>query len=197
MSTSTSNPTLPQGDIQGLLEKIKQLEANNQQLAAEREQVAQQNQQLSARLGETESKMSALTQKTQEEMMNKINTTIATWLESQGLAPEKKEQVKAGLHELARATAQESGLYQLMCCASENHLSNVTQLEDLRRERDELRERLEGGNFAREEDRVQGKRKADVISADEAGQKAGGGMWDDFKIMLEGERGWCRPPAPA
>eukprot|EP00961_Rhodomonas_salina_P088664 1192877-Rhodomonas_salina.2 len=64
-------------------------------------------------------------------MMNKINTTIATWLASlpaDTISPEKKEQVKEGqgLHELAKATAQDSGLYQVMCCAFEQHISNVT-----------------------------------------------------------------------
>eukprot|EP00961_Rhodomonas_salina_P012449 167617-Rhodomonas_salina.1 len=152
-----------QGDVRAMLEKIKQLEAEKQQLANERTQ-------LSSELQQASSKYSALSQKTQEEMMSKINTTIATWLSSlpaDAISPEKTEQVKQGLHELAKATAQDSGLYQVMCCASEQHISNVTQLEEIRQQRDELQKRLEGGNFAPEEQRLTGKRKNDAVEADE------------------------------
>ena len=175
-----------QGDIKAMLEKIKQLEAEKEQLTGERSQLSSQLQQAS-------SKYSALSQKTQEEMMNKINTTIATWLASlpaDTISPEKKEQVKEGLHELAKATAQDSGLYQVMCCALEQHISNVTQLKEIRQQRDELKKRLEGGEFSREDERVSGKRKAEVIAEDDS-KPASGGMWNDFKIMLQKDKGWC------
>eukprot|EP00961_Rhodomonas_salina_P064722 870929-Rhodomonas_salina.1 len=76
------------GDVKAMLEKIRQLEAEKQQLASDRTQLSNQLEQAS-------SKYSALSQKTQEEMMTKINTTIATWLASlpaDTISPEKKEQ---------------------------------------------------------------------------------------------------------
>jgi len=196
----TDSMQTDQGDVRGMLEKIRQLEAEKQQLAQEREQLSQEREQLSQRLDQTASKFSALSQKTQEEMMNKINTTIATWLASlpqETISPETKDQVKAGLHELAKATAQDSGLYQVMCCASEQHISNVTQLEEIRRERDELQQRLSGGKFAGEEDRVTGKRKGDVLDPrTEEKETKGNGMWDDFQIMLQQDKGWCVSGGP-
>ena len=173
-----------------MLEKIRQLEEQNRNLAGEKDAAARERAALAERLDQSSSKLSALTQKTQDEMMAKINTTISTWLQSMGGLPEEKRaQVRTGLEELAKATAEDSGLFQVMCCASEQHISNVTQLEEIRRERDELQKRLEGGSFAREESRVGEKRRADVISEEPA---ARGGMWDDFKIMLQNDKGWCQ-----
>eukprot|EP00961_Rhodomonas_salina_P001765 24439-Rhodomonas_salina.1 len=91
----TDSMQTDQGDVRGMLEKIRQLEAEKQQLAQEREQLSQEREQLSQRLDQTASKFSALSQKTQEEMMNKINTTIATWLASlpqETISPETKDQ---------------------------------------------------------------------------------------------------------
>jgi hypothetical protein len=178
------------GDIRAMLEKIRQLEENNRALAGEKDVAARERAQLAERLDQSSSKLSAFTQKTQDEMMAKINTTISTWLQSMGGLPEEKRaQVRTGLEELAKATAEDSGLFQVMCCASEQHISNVTQLEETRRERDELQKRLEGGSFAREEARVGEKRRHDVVSEAPA---AAGGMWDDFKIMLQSDKGWCQ-----
>jgi hypothetical protein len=180
---------LDHGDLRAMLEKIRQLEESNRALAAEKEATARERAALAERLDQSSSKLSALTQKTQDEMMAKINTTISTWLQSMGGLPEEKRaQVRTGLEELAKATAEDSGLFQVMCCASEQHIANVTQLEEVRRERDELQKRLEGGSFAREEARVGEKRRADVISPEDPAKA--GGMWDDFKIMLQNDKGW-------
>lgn len=62
------------GDIQSMISKIQQLEADKARLAAERAS-------MSEKLEQSSTKINALTQKTQNEMLNKINTTIATWLE--------------------------------------------------------------------------------------------------------------------
>jgi DNA repair exonuclease SbcCD ATPase subunit len=191
MNDSAAATSLDNGDLRALLEKIRALEEQNRSLATEKDATARERAALAERLDQSSSKLSALTQKTQDEMMAKINTTIATWLQSMGGLPEEKRtQVRHGLEELAKATAEDSGLFQVMCCASEQHIANVTQLEEVRRERDELQKRLEGGTFAREEARVGEKRRSDVISADEPAKA--GGMWDDFKIMLQNDKGWCQ-----
>ena len=180
---------LDHGDLRAMLEKIRQLEEHNRALATEKDAATRERAQLTERLDQSSSKLSVLTQKTQDEMMAKINTTISTWLQSMGGLPEEKRaQVRNGLEELAKATAEDSGLFQVMCCASEQHIANVTQLEETRRERDELQKRLEGGGFAHEEARVGEKRRADVISPEDPAKA--GGMWDDFKIMLQNDKGW-------
>lgn len=187
--TGSTRMQTDQGDINAMLEKIRRLEDANKQLSGEKEAVLQEKTHLAQRLDQSSSKLSALTQKTQDEMMGKINTTISTWLESMGgLSVEKKEQVRSGLEQLAHATAEDSGLYQVICCASEQHIANVTQLEEIRRERDELQKRLEGGTFAEETTRVAKKRPHNVVDAD---QERPAGMWDDFKIMLQNDKGWC------
>jgi hypothetical protein len=183
MNANATVPAAVQGDLHAMLQKIRELEAEKQALTGEKQTLLQS-------LAETEARASQLSEKTRQEMANKVNTTIATWLQSMPedtLSPEKREQVMNGLHELAKATAQESGLYQVMCCASEQHITNVARLEEVRRERDELQQRLEGGTFASEDARLAGKRKADVISADAPAKP---GMWDDFQIMLQQDKGW-------
>lgn len=47
--------------------------------------------------------------------------------------PEKKEQFKTGLQQLAKATAEDSGLWQVVCCASEQHIMNAKTLESMRK----------------------------------------------------------------
>ncbi len=190
MSAPAAFAAAPAGDLQAMLQKIRELEAEKSALASEKNTLASEKQALQQSLRDTEARASQLSEKTRQEMANKVNTTIATWLQSMPedtLSPEKRQQVMDGLHGLANATAQESGLYQVMCCASEQHIANVARLEEVRRERDELQQRLQGGAFASEDARLAGKRKAEVISAEEPAKP---GMWDDFKIMLQQDKGW-------
>lgn len=184
-----------QGDIQAMLEKIKQLQEIANKEAQEKQKLLEEKQQMAERLEQTNSKFSALSQKTRDDMMNRINTTIATWFDGMAdqLPKETRDQVHNGLQQLAEATAEDSGLYKLMVCASDQHIANVTKLEELRKERDELQQRLNGGRFAAEEDRL-GKRKADVISSEPPEQKENEGMWGDFKIMLQNDPGWVSAP---
>jgi len=178
------------GDVQSMMQKIRDLEAEKQALAAEKQALATEKQALQQNLQETEARASQLSEKTKAEMLAKINTTIATWLRSMPedtLSAEKREQVLKGMEALANATASDSGLYQMLVCASEQHISNVTHLEEVRKERDELLQRLSGGKFADEDARLAGKRKAEVISADAPGKSK---MWADFELVLQQDKGW-------
>eukprot|EP00961_Rhodomonas_salina_P012825 172772-Rhodomonas_salina.5 len=174
------------GDIQAMLQKIKDLESQNNNLASERSE-------LNAQLQATNSKVSKLTEKTKEDMNNKLNTTISTWLEGIDTANEtKKKEFRAGLERLVNNTAEDSGIWQVVACASEQHMHSVTELERLRVEKDALQKRLDGGKFANEDSRVGQKRKNDVIDTQQPEVIAeNDGMWGDFKLMLEKDNSWC------
>eukprot|EP00961_Rhodomonas_salina_P206036 2781066-Rhodomonas_salina.1 len=72
-----------------------------------------------------------------------------------------------------------------MCCASEQHISNFTQLEDIS---SKLQQLLSGGKLAGEEDSVTGKWDVPDPQTEEKETK-GKGMWDDFQLMLQQDKG--------
>lgn len=169
-----------EGDVQALLKKIAELEQEKQALAQNLEQTA--------------GKVEKLTEKTKMEMQEKLNSVIAEFIKDLPNAPqEKKDEFMKGMERLVNQTAEDSGVWQVMCCASEAHRNNVMAMQKVHRENEELKKRIGGGNFASEDRRMEidngKKRKADVISSEpEHGRSdEGGSFWDAFSVMLEKE----------
>jgi vacuolar-type H+-ATPase subunit I/STV1 len=166
-------PVSTMGDIEGMLKKIAELEQEKANLAQS--------------LQQTTGKVEKLTEKTKQEMQEKLNTIISEWMKTMTTAPqEKKDEFMKGLERLVNHTADDSGVWQVVCCASEAHAQNVTALENARKENEELKQRLNGGQFAHPSARMEydngKKRKADVIS--EPVQNPASFKWDDFAVML-------------
>ena len=173
------------GDLNAIFQQIQRLHDQNKNLQ-EQIQIKQD------RIGRLE-------HKTQEEM-NKHNVNeIDPWLEAlPGLDPASREKVKKGLKDLIDLAAQDSGVWQVMCCASAAHQQSVTRLEQLQRETSELREKVSGGHFGGDSQRMSdaqdissnasGKRKHNVISTPETSDVKLG-VWDDFEVMMKRENG--------
>ena len=176
------NSAAPQMDLASVLAKIQSLEKEKADMRAQLE-VA------SARL-------SKLQESKRAEMEQMMNSTISKWLESLNTSDAgAKEQLKDGLNRLVQS-GDESGVWNVIACASSSWVSNVNQIEQLTTQLNEYREKerlLSGGIFQSEESRVASavpavagdKRKADGIStAHGATAGAPGDIWSEFQTMM-------------
>ena len=84
---------------------------------------------------------------------------------------------------LVDETADNSGVWQVVACASANYGKKLEELERLRGEVDGFRAR--GGEFQSDESR---KRKAD-----DAPSRSGADVWSDFEASMKGQSAWTPP----
>lgn len=144
-------------DVASILSKIQSLEQEKAEL----------NQQLTMK----DAKLDKLTESKRVEMQQLLETTISKFLEDLQMRDTKtKEDLRAGLERLAKR-GDETGVWEVMACASSAHVARVTELESLRTEVNTFRERekaLQGGVFGAEDTRllqeVGSKRKIEEIS---------------------------------
>lgn len=175
-------------DLASILAKIQSLEKEKADMRAQ--------------LEVTTSKLSKLQESKRAEMEQMMNSTISKWLESlQTTDANAKEQLKEGLNRLVQS-GDESGVWNVIACASSSWVSNVNQIEQLTTQLNEYKEKerlLSGGIFQSEESRIASsgtaippvnsavgdKRKADSISqAHGATMGSPGDIWSEFQSML-------------
>jgi hypothetical protein len=171
-------------DLASVLAKIQSLEKEKADMRAQ--------------LDMTSSKLSKLQESKRAEMEQMMNSTISKWLESLNTSDAgAKEQLKEGLNRLVQS-GDESGVWNVIACASSSWVSNVNQIETLTTQLNEYREKerlLSGGIFQAEESRVASsamippvigeKRKADGISmAHGATAGSPGDIWSEFQTMM-------------
>jgi hypothetical protein len=182
-SQGTAAPIM---DLSSVLAKIQSLEKEKADMRAQLEL--------------TTSKLSKLQESKRAEMEQMMNSTISKWLENLSTTDAAaKDQLKDGLNRLVQS-GDESGVWNVIACASSNWASNVNQIEQLTQQLNEYREKerlLSGGIFQSEESRVSGisatssmsgvgdKRKMDNISqAHGATSSMGDDIWSEFQSML-------------
>lgn len=121
-----------------------------------------------------------------------LNSTIAKWLgQLQTRDEASKAQLEHGLKTLA-ADGNESGVWEVVACASSNWAANVNEIEQLRNKLNTYEEREKelaaSGVFSRESDRIEPathKRKADDISQPQQTND----IWSEFETMIMGKGG--------
>ena len=97
-----------------------------------------------------------LTEGKRTEMKRSLDTVITNWLADLETKDEGvKKQFKDGMERLVKNTAEESGIWQVVCCASAAHAKRVEEIEKLRTECNTLKTKLDGGEFARPDSHVQ------------------------------------------
>jgi len=132
----------------------------------------QEKRDLHTQLMSQESKLQKLTESKRAEMQQMLEGTIGRFIQDLQTKDEKtKTDLKAGLERLA-SRGDESGVWEVMACASAAHAERVNELERLRNEVNSFKEKekaLQGGVFGTEESRFGNdygnKRKADEISS--------------------------------
>lgn len=172
----SSKPDTTNVDISSILEKVKSLEA---------EKTAMQNQ-----LTESKQRVEKLVEGKKNEMNSTLNNVIKKYLDK--IEPQdesrketmtvKKDQFMKGLQSLADNTQEDSGIWQVMVCASEMEELRASEMEKLRTEVESLRASAVG-KFAEEETRVGSKRRAESEPAVAESKD----LWDDFNMMLRAE----------
>lgn len=157
-------------DISAMMEQIAKLEDEKKRLNDE--------------LQMNVTKVKNLTKKTQSEMQGKFDTVVSTWLDGlAGKDENKVQEFKNGLQRLVTDTREDSGIWSVVCCASENHAANVAEKERLRVENEELKHKL-NGSFIHEEQRIDTKKRKAENEPDTSGN-----IWDDFAEMMKKDNG--------
>lgn len=187
-NTVAASQQPPVMDLASVLAKIQSLEKEKADMRAQ--------------LDVTSARLSKLQESKRAEMEQMMNSTISKWLESlQTTDAGAKEQLKEGLNRLVQS-GDESGVWNVIACASTSWVSNVNQIEQLTTQLNEYREKerlLSGGIFQSEESRMSSipggssslsavpgdKRKADGISqAHGATSGTPGDIWSEFQSMM-------------
>ncbi len=181
-ATTNTVPSSSIMDLASVLSKIQSLEKEKADMRAQ--------------LESTTARLSKLQESKRAEMEQMMNSTISKWLENlQTSDAGAKEQLKEGLNRLVQS-GDESGVWNVIACASSNWVSNVNQIEQLTTQLNEYREKerlLSGGIFQSEESRVSNsaippvgeKRKIDGISqAHGATSSTPGDIWSEFQSMM-------------
>lgn len=185
----------PAMDFASVLAKIQSLEREKADMRAQLENVS--------------GKLSKLQESKRAEMQEMLNTTISKWLENLNMPDtQAKDQLRDGLNRLVQS-GDETGVWNVVACASSNWVHNVNQIETLTQQLNEYKEKerlISGGLFQSEDTRMSSqlagggyssaiphpnsissgeKRKADFISsAHGATSRMPGDIWGEFEDML-------------
>ena len=99
-----------------------------------------------------------------------------------------KEEFKRGMKGLVDKSAEENGVWQMMVAASALHERQAHDLDTLRLENNDLKQKIDG-HYATSSSRTEdllGKRKAEV-DGDRVGVAAGAvNIWDEFAKDMSG-----------
>ena len=123
--------------------------------------------------------MEKLTEGKLQEMQQSLNTVIAKWLEDSVENESVRTQFKDGMERLVKNTAEDSGVWQVVVCASAVHSRRLNEIEKLRGENEELKNKM-NGEFGGKEGL--GKRaREETKEAEKDGADFWGGFEDHFK----------------
>lgn len=165
-TTATTTAAVPDNvDLSSILTKLATLEKENRTM---------------------KSKFGKLQTEKIKEMNEMMNGVIQNWISHLSAADEaSKEQLKAGLQSLVNE-GNESGVWQVVACASANFQNSVLEIERLTNEVNSLRqmkEQFEQGRLADEESRISGsKRSVEEISEDEVRD-----VWSELQNIMQKE----------
>jgi hypothetical protein len=155
------------GDMGNMLRHIEQLESK---LSAKDKQLL-----------EAQQRVEKFSARTREGMQSALDSLMKKWMDACETKDEKcKEHFKHGMEKLVANSAEENGVWQMMVAASALHERQEHDLDKLRVENNELKQKIDG-HYAtpgsRTSDNVLGKRKAE--EEPESGEDATS-MWDSF-----------------
>jgi len=157
------------GDMTNMLRHIEQLESK---LASKEKQ-----------LTEAQLRVEKFSARTREGMQSALDSLMKKWMDACETKDEKcKEQFKHGMEKLVQNSAEENGVWQMMVAASALHQRQEHDLDKLRGENLELKQKIDG-HYAtpgsRTRDDVLGKRKADG-EPDSGSNEDATNLWDSF-----------------
>ena len=104
---------------------------------------------------------------------------MVKWLSTLPVKDEEtRKQFEQGLYRVADR-GENNAIFDVLCTASEQSVTRASELEKLRIEHEDLKKKLNGGQFASEDARVSGvKRSSDEISS------APTDIWTEFEQIM-------------
>jgi len=138
------------GDMSNMLRHIEQLERRLQQRDGE--------------LNDAKSRVEKFSQRTREGMQSALDSLMKKWMDAVETKDDNcKTEFKKGMERLVQNSAEDNGVWQMMVAASALHEKQEHNLDQLRLQNDELKQKIDG-HYATPSSRTDnslGKRKAD------------------------------------
>lgn len=135
--SSTATLSSSTADLSSILSQVKGLEEEKakllQLLESERERVK-----------EAQAKADKMSESKRQEMQQALDNVIMKWLEDTVKEERLREEFKEGMTRLVKNTAEDSGVWQVVCQASNVHAQRLQELERMRVENEELKSRRDG-----------------------------------------------------
>ena len=162
----------PPTDMSNILQHIKNLETNNNELKG--------------RLEDADSRIGKLSAKTREGMQSALDTLMKKWMDAVETKDDKvKDSFKHGLSQLVEKSAEDNGVWQMMVAASSLHERQNHDLDQLRVENSTLKTKVDGLYGDAGSRTVGSKHKAEnELSRDDVALAAMDIMWNDFAKQI-------------
>jgi hypothetical protein len=161
-------------DLSSILSQVKGLEEEKtkllQMLESERE-----------RLKEAQAKADKMSESKRVEMQQALDNVIMKWLEDTVKEEKLRTEFKEGMERLVKNTAEDSGVWQVVCQASSVHAQRLQEIERMRVENEELKTRGQG-EFRDEASRKRGREEG------EAARTQDSNIWTEFEQDIRSGR---------
>jgi hypothetical protein len=175
MSATSSNTSgePPKAELSSILSQVQNLQSDREKLMKELENAKQ--------------KVEKLTEGKRTEMKTSLDTVIAKWLDDSVENEAIRGQFKEGMERLVKNTAEDSGVWQVVVCASAAHARRANEIEKLRLECEDLKSKV-SGEFSSEASR---KRARDETKEGASGSAEGaisndnGDFWNGFEKSFD------------
>ena len=135
-------------------------------------------------LTDAKTRVEKFSQRTLEGMQSALDSLMKKWMDAVETKDENcKEEFKKGMEKLVQNSAEDNGVWQMMVAASSLHERQEHNLDQLRLENNELKQKIDG-HYATPSSRMDnslGKRKADEdIGPGSVGAENTSNIWEDF-----------------
>ena len=168
VTMSTSEP--PKAELTSILTQVQSLQTDREKLMKELENAKQ--------------KVEKLTEGKRAEMKTSLDTVINKWLEDSVENETVRSQFKEGMERLVKNTAEDSGVWQVVVCASAAHSRRLNEFEKLRTEHEELKTRMTG-EFGAEGSRKRGREETNEGSASTGVVGGSADFWQGFEDLAK------------
>jgi hypothetical protein len=167
---------LPDGqkpELTSILTQVEKLQTDREKLMKE--------------LEAARAKMEKLTEGKRTEMKTSLDTVIAKWLDDSVENELVRTQFKEGMERLVKNTAEDSGVWQVVCCASAAHARRLGEMDKLRSEYNELKSKVTG-EFGPEASRKRPREEPTrAAGGGSEGEERGGDFWAGFEDSIRGK----------
>ena len=180
MTSNTTENNNTKTDMTNVLKHIQDLESNNSTLKNQLKEAVERTGKLSA--------------KTREGMQSALDTLMKKWMDAvETKDPNVKDEFKGGLERLVKNSAEDNGVWQMMVSASSLYQRQEHDLDKLRTENTDLKQRVDG-MYGTSESRTGDKRarldRGDRVDGTQAANDAADhepardSIWADFASSM-------------